>query len=187
MMKTLSFSLLISTMFVISTAATWKYVHKNAGSPIPAIPFPYAELHYKLGGGESSNLVTALELDMFDEGPGYHSHIVEDKMYFVQEGRVQFIVDDKQFCAKPGDYVYVPRPLKQTFRVYNPTGQKNRTKVQLVFFPAGGTQQFLNEMTLVFLRGRLNNATLVADIQRRFQISTYGSVQWEDLGCFDEN
>jgi mannose-6-phosphate isomerase-like protein (cupin superfamily) len=53
-------------------------------------------------------------------------------MYRVLEGNVQFIVNGTQFCAKPGDYVYVQRPLKQTFRISNPTLKKKRVRMQLL-------------------------------------------------------
>jgi len=164
---------------------SWSYINANAGAYVPALPYPNAQLKYKLVGDETGNQVTALELELLDEGPGYHSHIREDKMYRVLEGNVQFIVNDTQFCAKAGDYVYVQRPLKQTFRISNPTLKKNRVRMQLVFFP-GGFEDFLNDMSILFLKGQ-DKSPKADKIAKKYQITNYGPVEWKELGCFEDN
>ena len=152
---------------------------------MPALPFPNAQLKYKLRSEQTYNQLTSLELDCLDEGPGYHSHIREDKMYRVLQGQVQFIVNGTQFCAKAGDYVYVPRFLAQTFRVNNPVSKKRLVRVQLTFFPAGA-ENFLNDMTVLFLKGQ-EKTSLGDDIARKYGISVLGPVAWKDIGCFDSD
>ena len=160
----------------------WLYVNKEAGPWIAAIPFPNAQLQYKLTGADTARKVTALELELLDEGPGYHSHQTENKMYRVLEGKVQFIVNGTQFCAKPGDYLYVPRLLKQGFRVSNPKLKQKRVRVQLVFFP-GTAETFLNEMTVLHLQGK-DKTSEAKTVEQKYGITVYDPVAWEDLGCF---
>ncbi len=58
------------------------------------MPSSFTNLKYKLVGDQIDNKVRALKLELYDEGPGYYSHICEGKMYRVLEGNVQFIVND---------------------------------------------------------------------------------------------
>ena len=178
-------SFLFTSLVLTVSASPWLYVDRNSGTFMPALPFPNAQLKYKLRSGHTYNQLTSLELDCLDEGPGYHSHIREDKMYLVLEGQVQFIVNGTQFCAKAGDYVYVPRFLAQTFRVHNPMSKKKRVRVQLTFFPAGA-ENFLNDMTVLFLKGQ-DKTPLGKKTAKKYGITVLEPVVWEDIGCFEHN
>jgi mannose-6-phosphate isomerase-like protein (cupin superfamily) len=178
-------SFLFATLVLTVSGNSWTYIDSNTGAYVPAIPYPNGQLRYKLLAEQTSNMVTALELELLDVGPGYHSHIRENKMYRILEGQVQFIVNGTQFCAKAGDYVYVPHPIKQTFRISNPMLKNKRVRVQFAFFP-GGFEHFLNEMGVLFLKGQ-DQGPLADQVAKKYGITNYGAVEWEELGCFDDN
>jgi mannose-6-phosphate isomerase-like protein (cupin superfamily) len=178
-------SFVFTTLLLTVSASPWTYINRNVGAYVPGLPYPNAQLKYKLLGDQTDNQITTLELELLDEGPGYHSHIRENKMYHILEGNVQFIVNGTQFCAKPGDYVYVPHPLKQTFRISNPMMKKKRVKVQFTFFP-GGFEHFLNDMGTLFLKGQ-DKGPQADKVAKKYGITSYGPVEWEELGCFDND
>ncbi len=54
-----------------------------------------------------------------------------------------------------------------------------------MFFP-GGFEHFLNDMAVLFLKGRENG--LDADqVAKKYQITNYGAVDWDEIGCFDDD
>jgi quercetin dioxygenase-like cupin family protein len=85
-----------------------------------------AESHVLDRGERTSILATALETDgrvsIFDsflpagnEAP-WHYHEVDDEIFYIVSGEVEFGVDEEEFVAVPGDLViagpYVPRRFK---------------------------------------------------------------------------
>jgi mannose-6-phosphate isomerase-like protein (cupin superfamily) len=48
-------------------------------------------------------------------GPPPHIHLREDEMFYVLEGQISFVFDDKTFVAGPGKAVFLPRGKVHTF------------------------------------------------------------------------
>lgn len=47
-----------------------------------------------------------------DVGPPPHIHRNEDEAFYIIEGNYTFSLDDKEFPAKPGDFIFLPRGIK---------------------------------------------------------------------------
>lgn len=51
-----------------------------------------------------------------DLGPPPHIHRNEDEAFYIIEGDYTFSLDDREFSAKPGDFVFLPRGIKHWSR-----------------------------------------------------------------------
>ena len=82
---------------------------------------------YNIEGGETTSILASAQdtdnrVSIFDsklpqgnEAP-WHYHEVDDEIFYIISGEIEFGVDQEQFVAKPGDLViagpYVPRRFK---------------------------------------------------------------------------
>lgn len=180
---------MLSTFFIINSLIIftvaidpWFYVDTNEGTSIPTPPFPDARLKYKMRGSQTNNMITTVELDLFNAGLGTHMHSREDEFYYVVDGQVQFMIDNKQFCGKPGDYVYVPRGYSRSLRIDEKRRQRKPVRIQIVLFPSG-VEGFLDDIAAYFMVGG-NNNTVSNSISNRYGLSNLPPVTWEELGCF---
>ena len=164
---------------------SWIYVDVNKGAPAPSVPFPNAQFKIKFSSEQTCDIFTAVEIEVLHGEPGNHVHTFEDEFFNIIEGEVQFIVNGTQFCARQGDYVYVPKNVSQTFRVHNPNFTKKRAKIQIVMFKAGG-EGFFREMATFYLQGS-NNDTIVDEIAKKYGFAFLEPVVWDDLGCFSDD
>lgn len=170
------------TLLVSVSAQSWTFIPENNDAYIPA-PFPNAQLRYKLRADRTRNQVTAMEVDVFQGGAGAHMHTRVDELFHILEGQMQFAINGTQFCARPGDYVYIPRYHSQAFRVGNARTLKRPVRFELLIFPAVA-EGFFDEMA-VYVIQRLNNSTLVGSISRKYGLVFPESVVWDDMNCFD--
>ncbi|CAF1157128.1 unnamed protein product [Rotaria sp. Silwood1] len=157
----------------------------NSSMSIPTLPFPNSIFQHKIRGNETNQTFVLFEAEYLNEGPGYHLHTKDDELFHVLDGKVQFIVNGSQFCASTGDYVYVPRNVSQGVRVYNPSNSTKRVKIQIMLFPSG-LENFLDEIAVLYDQDR-SNQTAIDTISKKYGIIDLGPVQWNDLGCFDNN
>ena len=70
-------------------------------------------------------------------GPGPHFHD-QDEGFFVNEGEITYVADGKQFVAKQGSFVWIPRGTVHSFRVDSETA----TLLNL-YTPAGFEQTIM--------------------------------------------
>lgn len=52
-----------------------------------------------------------------DAGPPPHVHDREDELFVIEEGRVEFLLDEETIIAEAGDVVWAPRGWAHTFRI----------------------------------------------------------------------
>jgi mannose-6-phosphate isomerase-like protein (cupin superfamily) len=178
-------SFVFATLVLTVSGASWTYIDSNVGAYGPSLPFPNSQFKFKLISAQTSNMVAVLEIEVLNGSPGNHLHTREDEYFNVLEGQVQFFVNGTQFCAKPGDYIYIPRYVSQTFRVSNPTFTKKRVRMELVMFPAGG-ESFFEDMAISFMQGQTNNSTITDMIVKKYGFQFLTPIEWEDMGCFDD-
>lgn len=75
------------------------------------------EIRVQLGGAQTGGLLTVfMNTTPPGGGPPPHYHANEDEWFIPQEGRVEFLVDDRWQEVSPGSVVYVPRGTVHTFR-----------------------------------------------------------------------
>jgi mannose-6-phosphate isomerase-like protein (cupin superfamily) len=55
--------------------------------------------------------------------PPLHVHHQDDEAWFVLDGSITFRVQDDEFTAETGSFVWAPRGLPHTFRVDSPTAR----------------------------------------------------------------
>jgi mannose-6-phosphate isomerase-like protein (cupin superfamily) len=179
-------SFVFATFVLAVSGNSWTYINRNVGAYAPSLPFPNSQFKIKLRGEQTSHEVGVVEVEILHGSPGNHLHTREDEYFNVLEGQVQFFVNGTQFCAKTGDYIYIPRYVSQTFRVNNPTFTKKRVRLEIVMFPGGG-EGFFEDMAIYFIQGQTNNSTIADKIGKKYGFVFLEPVEWEDIGCFNDN
>ena len=72
----------------------------------------------------------------------YHMHHLEDEAFYVLEGELAFICDDKWLHAGPGTYVFGPREIPHGFKVVG-----NAPARMLLLCAPAGFERFVLEMS----------------------------------------
>lgn len=72
-------------------------------------------------------------------GPIAHSHASEDEAFYILDGELEFLYDDRVFNGGAGDFVFIPRQHRHRFK--NVTSQP--VKTLFVITPAGPEDLFL--------------------------------------------
>jgi mannose-6-phosphate isomerase-like protein (cupin superfamily) len=75
-------------------------------------------------------------LEPYSDGPGAHQHEENDEVFYVLEGTISFLVDDKWIDADRGTFLRIP--IKTTHDFRNQTGEKAGV---LNFFIPGGFER----------------------------------------------
>ena len=77
-----------------------------------------ADLMKPLIGGNDTNGKFAVAVNRIHPGggPPPHVHANDDEAFFILEGEVTFLLNDKLVIAKPGDFVWAPRGVPHCFK-----------------------------------------------------------------------
>ena len=156
---------------------------RGASVAMPTLPFPNSVFQHKVRSHQTDGTFVLFEAEYLNGGPGHHLHTRDDELFHILQGQVQFIVNNTQFCAATGDYVYVPRNVSQGIRVQNPNNGTAPVKLQIMLLPSK-LDHFLDEIVLLYNRDRTNQSA-VNLISDKYGIVNLPAVQWEELGCFD--
>jgi mannose-6-phosphate isomerase-like protein (cupin superfamily) len=111
-----------------------------------------------LAGGETTSGEFALlrtQNEPHDFGPPLHLHRDAAESFYVLEGEYIVYINDDQFVARPGSFVYVPANTPHTFKVSSASAGK---KLNL-FTPAAMTC-FFERLALLEEQGEATPATL---------------------------
>jgi mannose-6-phosphate isomerase-like protein (cupin superfamily) len=93
------------------------------------------------GGAESGGTLAVAEIIAPPQaGPPVHLHIDQDEVFYVLDGRFEFVLGDQTLIAETGDAVQVPR---QTFHSFKNVG--TTTARLLDFHTPAGMEHFFNE------------------------------------------
>lgn len=99
----------------------------------------------KLTGKDTDGRFTLIEQN---NPPGFgipmHVHEMEDEVFKVLEGKVEFTVGDKSTVLTDGDMIFLPRKIPHAFKVVSDTN----AKVILNIFPSGLEYMFEELSTL---------------------------------------
>ena len=82
-----------------------------------AYPMGRISAVFKADEAETADAYSISEwwLEPYTEGPGAHSH-AEDDVFFVLEGTMSFLVDDRWVDAAKGSFVLVPGGVRHDFQ-----------------------------------------------------------------------
>jgi mannose-6-phosphate isomerase-like protein (cupin superfamily) len=69
--------------------------------------------------------------------PALHVHHGEDESFYVLEGELRFVCGEREFLARTGSFVFLPRDVPHTFRV-----EGNRDARLLTLLTPGGMERF---------------------------------------------
>ncbi|MGH2458054.1 MAG: cupin domain-containing protein [Chloroflexota bacterium] len=120
----------------------------------------------KLHGDESGGAYSFLEIDVAP-GPGARPHVHHraDEAFYVAEGELTLVLEDREVCAPAGSFVLVPRGTRHTFR--NQTSAP--AKAVFIVSPPGFERFFeeLTERRTNAPRGELSPET-IAEIGRKY-------------------
>jgi mannose-6-phosphate isomerase-like protein (cupin superfamily) len=99
-------------------------------------------LTFKATGKDTDGQYTLVEVQVDpDIGPPPHIHHREDEAFYIQEGELEFQLDDQIVIATPGTFLYSPKGHLHRYR--NMTTQ--RAKMLAWFMPAG-IEEFFAEV-----------------------------------------
>lgn len=109
-----------------------------------------AETHSGADGEQTVFLATAAETDgrvaIFDSvlkkgnGAPWHYHEIDDEIFYVLSGRMEFGVGEQTFVASPGDLVVVGPGVGRRFEALE------ESRLVVVNAPAGPSEGFLREV-----------------------------------------
>ncbi|GFE71640.1 quercetin 2,3-dioxygenase [Chroococcus sp. FPU101] len=78
------------------------------------------------------------------KGPPSHIHGREDEAFYVQEGEVEFYLDDQTVVATPGTFLHSPRGQRHSYKVISSQPAK-----MLCWVTPAGLEQFFAEVGTV--------------------------------------
>ena len=84
----------------------------------PHVWFLDTRMSVKAGGEQTNGAFTFLEWSApAGFGPPLHRHDREDEAFYLLEGAIEVNCGDKQWEARPGDFVFMPRGIPHAFVV----------------------------------------------------------------------
>jgi mannose-6-phosphate isomerase-like protein (cupin superfamily) len=106
-------------------------VPENGGALVPAFG---EKINFKLTAADTGGALS-LGLDEVPPGggPPLHYHLNEDEVFIVQEGRIEYFIENRWVELGPGGVVFAPRLVPHCFR--NPGDKPARQWT--VFLPSG--------------------------------------------------
>ena len=78
------------------------------------------------------------------KGPPPHIHSREDEAFYIQEGEVEFQLDDRTVVATPGTFLYSPKGQRHSYKVISSQPAK-----MLCWATPAGIEQFFAEVGTV--------------------------------------
>lgn len=120
------------------------------------------ELTVKLGGAQTGGSFALCEdVTPPGGGPPLHFHLHDDELFIVQEGRLEFWLNDQWRALEPGGVAFAPRGKIHTFRNVGDTPSK-----QWILTTPSGFETFFARCAAEFARPE------GADMKRIFEISS---------------
>ena len=94
---------------------------------------PGHKVTHKITGEDTDGRYSLLEVELNGDGPPQHIHKNEDEAFYVLEGEIQVLLEERTVIAKAGAFVRIPRGTRHTFaRV-----EMKNARLLAMFTPAG--------------------------------------------------
>lgn len=102
------------------------------------IESPSERRYAKLSACDTGGLLQLAELTVEPgDGPPYHIHELEDEIWYILEGEVEFTVDGKKTIVGPGTTVFGPRGVPHRFQ-----GAGDKTAKFIIMITGENFEQF---------------------------------------------
>jgi len=79
------------------------------------VPVPGHKITHKVFGADTDGAYSLLEVELNGDGPPQHIHKTEDEAFYVLEGEINVLVGERNFKAKAGTFVRIPRERSTPF------------------------------------------------------------------------
>ncbi|CAF4031867.1 unnamed protein product [Rotaria magnacalcarata] len=146
---------------------------QNEGEATKILGNPY---YIKLSSKQTDGQFTMMEgIVLPGEGPAMHVHHFENEAFYVLEGEIQFIINNRTVLASKGTCVYAPRGVVHTFRNINGTNARP-ARLQFWFSPAG-IENYFEQVSRV-LNQKPPNFDLAIQIAKEWGIDIIGPPNW---------
>lgn len=83
------------------------------------------------------SLIHGFEIQGLEPPP--HTHTKEDESFYVIAGEIDYVVGEKSFNAKSGDWVFMPRNIQHSFKVVTA-----KAEVLMLLTPGGFENYFID-------------------------------------------
>jgi quercetin dioxygenase-like cupin family protein len=94
---------------------------------------------------------------------GLHVHRVQEETFYVLEGECAWQIGDRQICARPGTYVFIPPGIPHNIR--NATDKP--AKLIMTVSPPGH-EHYFEELAKLTARGGPPDANAIAELRGRY-------------------
>lgn len=100
---------------------------------------------FKAVGEQTNGQYALFEIETKPQsGPPPHIHNREDEAFYIQQGEVEFYLDERTVVATPGTFLYSPRGQRHHYRVVSSEPAK-----MLCWVTPAGIEQFFTEVGTV--------------------------------------
>jgi len=83
---------------------------------------PGHKITHKISGEDTDGRYSLMEVELTGDGPPQHIHKTEDEAFFVLEGEINVLVGERNFIAKVGTLVRIPRGTVHALMPLSPLG-----------------------------------------------------------------
>ena len=123
-----------------------------------------ARCTFKIVGDETDGMFGLFEYRMQPgtAGPKPHIHRKMEEIFYVAEGKVAILVDDRQISAPKGTLAFVPRGAVHAFA--NPG--KAAATLLIMFCPAASREKYFQGLAALTEGGRIPDKEALVDLMR---------------------
>ncbi|CAF3350076.1 unnamed protein product [Rotaria sp. Silwood2] len=152
------------------------------GQIVHSLPYPNSLRTIRITSNQTNGLFTLTEGNIqVGEGMQLHIHHREDETFCVQEGQIQFRLNNNTFFASKGDCIFAPRQSMMAFRNKNTTGTR-----LLFFFTPGGIEEYFYRASPYFAQ-QPPNTNMTDQIAAEFGMELFGMPIWDDSRDISSN
>ena len=132
----------------------------------PSVQIRTSTCTFKVTGKDTHGHFGLFEFVMEPGGEGASPHIHKEltEMFYVVEGEVELILDQRRVTAKPGAFMLVPENTRHCFS--NP-GQV-RSTLLIMFCPADSREQYFEGLAELTKNGRQPSQKELLELMQRF-------------------
>ncbi|CAF2709180.1 unnamed protein product [Rotaria sp. Silwood2] len=152
------------------------------GQVVHSLPYPNSLRTIRITSNQTNGLYTLMDGNIqVGEGMQLHIHTREDETFCVQEGQIQFRLNNDTFFASKGDCIFAAKQSIMAFRNKNTTG----TRV-LFFFTPGGIEEYFYKASPYFAQ-QPPNTTMTDQIAVEYGMKLLGMPIWDDSQDISSN
>ncbi|CAF2035159.1 unnamed protein product [Rotaria magnacalcarata] len=145
------------------------------GQIVHSLPYPNSLRTIRITANQTNGLFTLMEGTIqVGEGMQLHIHNREDETFCVQEGQIQFRLNNDTFFASKGDCIFAAKRSLMAFRNKNTTG----TRV-LFFFTPGGIEEYFYKASPYFAQ-QPPNTNVTDKFAEDYGMELFGMPIWDD-------